>query len=427
MFDKLKEFGYFDDLIRRPPFLYLGFRRLLATAEGWGREEREAWLKKRLAQELVAARELPGYRNAPITDDLSAWPILNKSDIFGRESEFGRAAILPSYRASTGGTTGMPLALRRSLTSIAFEQASIDHICAMAGLDLARARIAILRGDFVKPPSEMAPPYWRSIGARKRLYSSFHLSEKTLPHYADSLREFAPDVLSCYPSSLQHLVGLLEESGKALRIGHIFASSELLPRETVAAARRVLGACVIDYYGQAERVVVAYAIDGGGYRFLPVYGVPELVPDEGDSVRVRGTSLWNERQILIRYETGDNALLDGEERKHRREIELGLMPFRGIEGRASERIDLPDGRRIIGLNHIPRGVPGIASVQLCHVGPNTVDAYVVPLKNFGPETEAILRRNFYAKFPSEVVFRVLKINAPLRNTSGKAPFLITKA
>jgi phenylacetate-CoA ligase len=304
------------------------------------------------------------------------------------------------------------------------EQATIDHVCAKAGLDLGRARVAVLRGDFVKPPSEMRPPYWRASGGKKTVFSSFHLSRRTLLDYLRGFREFAPDVLSCYPSSLQHLVDLVKESGERLRIPFVLTSSECISADTIKTAREVLGAHSIDYYGQAERVVTAYSIDGGDYYFLPAYGLAEVVPEMEQRVRIVGTSLWNERQIFIRYDTGDLASVACMSEEARRRTELGLEGFRGIDGRSSERIDLTDGRRVIGLNHLPRGVPGARSIQFRHVQPEIVEAFLVPSLEYSQDTESALNRNFYAKFPPEIVLKITKVDVPIRSRSGKVNLLI---
>jgi len=424
MIQSLKNIAAFDEVLRRPRILYPRLRKFLADSERWGCDQLESWLEKRLHVVLTAAQGLPAYTHRASAEKFSQWPALVKSDVANHENDFVRKGVLPSYRASTGGTTGVPLKLRRSLISVVMEQATIDHICTKAGLDLPRAKLAVLRGDFIKPPSDMSPPHWKSITNRKMVFSSFHLSRSTIGAYISALRTFAPDVIWCYPSSLQQLIGLIQESEQHIRVPFILSSSERLTNDTVAAARRILGSRVIDYYGQAERVAFAYAMDDGGYRFIPIYGVPELVQNSEDNARIRGTSLWNLRQIFVRYETGDLALVDGEGMKHRREVELGLRAFSGIDGRTSERIDLPDGRRVIGLNHIPRGVPKIVSVQLRHTEPNTVEAYVVPLDGFGPEAELVLRRNFYAKFPSNIDLHIRKVLAPVRTSSGKAPLLL---
>jgi hypothetical protein len=134
--------------------------------------------------------------------------------------------------------------------------------------------------------------------------------------------------------------------------------------------------------------------------------------------------LWNERQVFIRYDTGDFASVGSMTEDARHRTELGLAGFRGIDGRSSERIDLEDGRRIIGLNHLPRDVPGASSIQFRHVQPELVEAFLVPSIDYGEETDSALSRNFYTKFPPEIGLRITKIDVPIRSRSGKVNLLI---
>ena len=424
LLESLQWFALVESLGRRPPFLYWAFRRLLLAAETWDRTERAAWQATRLSRTLRLAQKLPGYVERNGGASLSSWPTLTKAEVAGAEQFFNASRFLPSYRTATGGTTGRPLKIQRSLTIIALEHAVIDHLCAKIDVDMRRSRVAVLRGDFVKSPSDMSPPYWRAAGPRRRVFSSLHLTSSTLPHYLKELREFAPNVLMCYPSSLQHLLALLQDAGEVLRIHTVFAASEMLPPSVAALARRALDAHVIDHYGQAERLTVAYAIDGADYVFIPVYGVARLVPESGHRARLLGTSLWNDRQILVQYDTEDIIRIPSCDPETLNGIALGTVSFGGIEGRASEQISLPDGRSIIGLNHIPRGVAGASSVQLRYDGQSTVYAYVVPQQDYTPQTEATIRQNFYKKFPSEIEIRICRVDSPIRTQAGKTPLLL---
>ncbi len=47
----------------------------------------------------------------------------------------------------------MPITLRRSLESVVFEQVVLDHLVRRhSGLDLKKARVAVLRGDTIQEP-----------------------------------------------------------------------------------------------------------------------------------------------------------------------------------------------------------------------------------------------------------------------------------
>ena len=107
-----------------------------------------------------------------------------------------------------------------------------------------------------------------------------------------------------------------------------------------------------------------------------------------------------------------------------REISLGVRPFQGIDGRASEFVDIADGRRIIGLNHIPRGVEGAISIQLCKVSECQIDLYIVPADSFSAASGAQLIANFRQKFPASVEARAIFVQHSVREKTGKAPLLL---
>jgi phenylacetate-coenzyme A ligase PaaK-like adenylate-forming protein len=351
--------------------------------------------------------------------------MLEKQALLGHESDYSTRTIFPGTTAATGGTTGQPMRLHRSVLGVVFEQATIDRICAAVGIDLLIARVAVLRGDSIKPVSDRAPPFWVDQGYRRRIFSAHHLTPATAKHFADALRSFAPDILMCYPSSLAALLNILPEECET-RVPAILCSSEMLSAHTLNRARSRFGAKVIDFYGHAERVVAAWSVDGGAWRFVPAYGYVELLPERNGLASIIATSLWDHGQLFIRYRTGDLVSVPTDDPEVLQDIALGLEPFLAVEGRQSEFVQLPNGQRIVGLNHIPRGVDGAASVQMHHAEPGLVDIYLVPTESFGEWTRQSLVENFRIKFPPMVKARLIKVARPVRESNGKAPLLLRR-
>jgi len=422
--DKLKHTALTDRLLRRPPGLYDAAKRTIALVDGLSDTQRAAWADAQLKKTLAAARKLPAYRNAPQSDDLGDWPILMKPDLMGRENTLVTPGLFPKSPGATGGTTGQPMRVARNQNGVAFEQATLDTLCLKAGIDLASARVAVLRGDSIKPPSDTTPPFWIDEGPRKRIFSAHHLSAASIESYTQALRDYAPDALFCYPSSLANLLNLLGEDAPQMPL--VFASSEMLADDTAALARRKLGARVINYYGHAERIVAAADIDGAGMRFLPAYGHVELISDGEGTAKIVATSLWNHGQLFVRYETGDRIRVPSHDRDVLARIARGSLPFPGVEGRDSEYVELAGNRRIIGLNHIPRDVIGAASIQLFHADENTLDIFIVPNADFGEHTKAVISANLGLKFPKDVTARFVLVDGPVREPNGKAPLLLRR-
>jgi phenylacetate-CoA ligase len=196
-----------------------------------------------------------------------------------------------------------------------------------------------------------------------------------------------------------------------------------------ARVKRVFGAPLLDYYGQTERSCAAYSFEEGCYRFIFPYAYPELIPGADGKCNIVGTPFWNRAQPLVRYDIGDIAVLPeaaAESESERERISLGLSTFNGIEGRRSDCLKLADGSRVFGLDRVPSGVDGAASVQIVQLAPAAVLMVVVPNARYSEETLAILRRKFYLKVPHNVDLRIDVRESPYRLASGKAPVFISQ-
>jgi phenylacetate-CoA ligase len=387
-------------------------------------EARRVIVERLKARVISWARALPGYGDYDFKRPFGELPLLPKARLQNEAVRFQRHTVIPQLEVSTSGTTGQPLKLKRSIQSMAIEQAMFDWMTAKAGVDFANCRVAILRGDEIKDPNDPTPPYWVEVGDRKIVFSSMHLNSRTYPDYERKLQEFKPDIVMAYPSSLDLLTHLAEPRNSKVAFKLAITSSETLPAGLRARARSTFGAQLLDYYGQTERSCAAYSYADGIYHFISAYALPELLPDAEGRLSIVGTPFWNRAQPLLRYDIGDIALIP--EGGDIERIALGIDPFLGIEGRRSDCLRLADGTRVFGLDRIPSGVTGAASVQIVQVAPGAVLMVVVPNARYSEETLAVLRRKFYLKVPQNVDLRIDLRDSPYRLPSGKAPVFISQ-
>lgn len=415
-----------DRLIRRNPLYYGGFRRLLQQAERATLEERRALAERLLARSRGWVTKLPGYARFDLARPMAEQPVLLKEALQNRAEDFLAGSWLPAAHAATGGTTGVPLQLVRSLKSLTMEQAMIDHLAAKAGVELPEARVAVLRGDGIKDPNDQDPPFWRQASPLRLVFSSNHLNAAHYPAFEQELLRFQPDVLLAYPSSLELLTDLAEERDSAVRLKLVLTSSEMLRAGQRQRVRRCFGAALLDYYGMAERVSAAYALEDGQYRFVFPYGFTELVETSPGRHRIIATSLWNRRQPFWRYDTDDIAILpEGAAAEQLERVALGIDTFSGIEGRTTDYFLLPDGSRIWTLDQVPHGVSGAATVQLLQETLETAVLIVVPNSKFSDHTLDVLRHNFYLKAPRSIKLKLEVRDSPYRLANGKAPSFIS--
>lgn len=401
--------------------------------------ERSAIRARVVGRTLRQAAATPyGAAVAPVdVTDLAAWPLLTKDELKADETRF-HGGRLPSVEATTGGTTGLPLRLRRSVVSLNAEQFFLDRFLADAGASFATSRVALLRGDDVKPPGDAEPPFGRyDQGGRRLVLSSVHLNEATVTWYADELRRFSPDFLWAYPSTLSSLLRLLDASGTELAIPLVVTSSETLFSNEAALAAERLGARVIDYYGQAERVALA-ADTGDGYRFDPLYGTVELLAPSEDqtdpgsdddglaTALIVGTGHWNSAMPLIRYGTGDLIRYrpSGEANQLAR-IATGAEPFAGIKGRSSDYLIAPDGGVLVGIDHLPRGLVDVVRMQVRQPSSDEVEILVVTgAGGFSEADRATLDASIGRKLPPSMRVEVRVVDTLPRTAAGKTPFVV---
>jgi phenylacetate-CoA ligase len=428
---RLKGLEVGESWVRRNPLHYPQLKRLLGELLAAGLETRRQRLHELERQALEVAASTAYGRSLGVRHALADWPLLDPATVRDRPRDFAHRRW-SSIPASTGGTTGIPLPLWRSPRSVAAEQAALDTVMEALGVDLAQARVAVLRGDDIKSPDDVQPPFWRSsLGGRRLVFSSNHLNRAAVADFARALAEFRADLWWVYPTTLESLLRLTSEAGLTLSVPVILSSSEVLGPPVREAARSAFGARMLDYYGQAERVAFAYAGDDGHYRFLPGYSSVELVPAESDGdtrFEIVGTSLWNESMPLVRYRTGDLIRFDAVPSPAELEaIVLGVGTFGGVIGRSGDILVAPDGTRLTGIDHFHRGVASILRIQVLQPVPERVEILVMPATGFGESERAQLLSNARRKLPSTIAVEVRVTDALRRTPAGKTPFVIRGA
>lgn len=423
----LKRLGLSDRLLRRHPIYYARARRELEALERLDADARRQWQHRKLRALLQAAGRGEYGRRLGSPAYLGDWPILEKDAVREHPESFLTGIGWITAPASTSGTTGTPLSLRRSLASVAFEQAVLDDLVARAGFEPTRCRGAVLRGDDIKSPGDRKPPFWRLANSGRRLiFSSNHLDGETLGAFIEALRGYAPQVLFAYPTVLESLCTLMLERGITLTVPLTVCGSEVLTRETCELAQRALATRIVSYYGQAERVAFAAGDPADGYRFQPSYGVVELrfVESEGaaDIYDVIGTGLWNHVMPLVRYATGDRIRLrpGGSVTA----VEEGRESFLDILGRSGDYILAPSGARLLGIDHIPRDVPHVVRAQFIQESAEAVTLLIVPAPGFNDECRRLLLEHARLKLPPSMSLQIQTTHRLLRNRAGKAPLVV---
>ena len=424
--ERLKALELGERYIRRSWLYYPEAVRTFFRLQEASLDERKAFAERRLETVLRAASKTAygrEFRGKPLHE----WPLLPKERVRGREEEFLTRPKWLTSHGSTGGTAGIPLKLYRSLQSICYEQATYDYPLLKRGLNPLSIRIAILRGDNLKDPSDLEPPFWKFVAnGRKLIFSSNHLCPKTVRDYHQALKEFAPDCLFAYPTSLESLCLLMRENELSLRIPLVIATSEAMRTEARVLAAQVLNAEVLHSYGAGERVAFAWSERVEEYFMFAGYGWVELVPVSEDensiTFEIVGTGFWNNAMPLVRYQMADLITLPKDVNPEL--VCWGVQPFKGVQGRQSDYLISPEGARLIAINHIPRDVDHVVRMQIIQEQSDYVRILVIPDEGFTESNRQQILANARLKIPESMEISVELVESLERTPSGKTPYVI---
>lgn len=430
--DLFKKTGAVDHALRYNAVYYNPVRKMLRELDSMDRAARLALSDRLTRRALGWAAGLPG--RVPASVPLNDRPLVEKSEVRDHPERFRTRGIV-RIPAATSGTTGIPVKLVRSLRCIAAEQAFIDDLMGVWNLSFRDSRMARLRADNVKPPTEREPPFgvYRE-GGLKLLLSSNHLSPSTAPWFCDELKRFGAEVLFTHPSSGEALARFMQPRGLTLNIPLVLTSSEMLQTSGRRLMEAAYNATVIDYYGMAERVVFAAGLAEGAYFFNPAYGRVELAliedgeaPTGHRAYEIIATGFWNEAMPLVRYRSGDRAIVpDSYGPADLEDVTLGLKPVVSIQGRDKEHLISPRGEVLVGLTHAAYGVRGLVRMQVVQTVREAIDVHVVTDPRIGTIDQVQLMRNLRDFVPADMHIAIHVVDEIERLPSGKTPFVIRR-
>ena len=106
-------------------------------------------------------------------------------------------------------------------------------------------------------------------------------------------------------------------------------------------------------------------------------------------------------------------------------VASGRESFLGVLGRSGDYLIGPSGVRLVGIDHIPRGVPNVIRAQFIQESADDVTLLVIPAPGFGEAQRRLLLEQAARKLPPSMRVRIETTNRLLRNASGKTPLVVS--
>lgn len=251
-------------------------------------------------------------------EDLARLPILQKSDVRGHLEDFVTTDVRNLDMITTGGTSGIPTEFYLDNDRGPREWAFITHIWSKGGYRPGDRR-AVLRGVWIR---DAATRPWEFDPALNELrLSPFHMTPETLDLYLSLITRFSVRFIHGYPSAISILASRAIATGwdpPESLTGVLPISESMFDHQRCLCREAFPGVSILPFYGLSEKVAIAgeSRTEEGVCEFEPLYGITELVDDDGVSIQtpgVRGrivsTGLISRGMPLIRYDTDDMGTL----------------------------------------------------------------------------------------------------------------------
>ncbi len=324
----------------------------------WSQERVDKYQFVRLKKMLIQANKTVYYAKLfkeigfnPFEDfkslnDLIKIPITSKSNVKLNTEDFVvenlKKKALLFY---TSGSTGNPMKAYIHPLHWIIEQAVIYRHWKWGGYNFWDST-AMIR-SYSPRKGEPLTKYSKLLNTT--YFSPFHLSEKHMLEYYDKMKELKVVILRGYPSSIKAFVVFLSKNNlKLVGVKQVLTASEVLTSEDRSFIEEVLECKVSNHYGLAEQIVLMGDCENHSHLHNYFeYGFIELLDtDQPNIKRIIGTNLHNKTMPILRYDTGDLALIDNSKCKCRR----NGISIKNIIGRNDQSIKTPNGYEIPSVN-----------------------------------------------------------------------------
>ena len=164
-------------------------------------------------------------------DDLRLLPVVDKEMLRENIADVVTIPHRGAVEGHTGGTTGKSLVVFMTPEDMMKRMAMLDHFKKRVGFINLQMKRATFNGKHIVPPNQKSKVFWRYNSACKQMiYSSFHLTEKNMKYYVDSLNRFKPRAIDGFFTSMCDVASFIERHN--IRIDFkptaIFPTSETL-------------------------------------------------------------------------------------------------------------------------------------------------------------------------------------------------------
>ena len=276
----------------------------------------------------------------------------------------------------------------------------------------------------IVPINQNKPPYWRICEPLKQIkFSAFHGNPENYFYYYKEINKRKIKWIHGYPSSIIPFAFYLEK--EKLKFDHkiefVTTGGENIYDFQRKQIFKAFGAYPYSHYGLGEGV--ANISEDISHKLIvdEDFSVVEFIKNDL-SHRIIGTSLSNFAMPLIRYDTGDLAVLPKNQLKNEKRQVLH------IDGRSGELLRLKNGKTVGALSALFTETSNIIEAQLHQRKDYSVEISYVSNSN-EKEIDIDIRKVtelFTARIGDEIKLTFKRVDKIPRTSNGKLRYVITE-
>lgn len=390
-------------------------------------------IQQRLWREVLAPalREVPAYAGRDVSlEGLKALPILAKAEVRENPDQYVRrtADRRGWVKAHTSGTTGAGLIFWTTRYALRRQWAFWWRYRGWHGITRSEW-CGVFGGRTVVPSTRVEPPFWHvNLPGRSILFSQYHLTPERARLYLEEIRRRRIRWLHGYPSILALVARAGLDAGMAgtLEVKWITTGAENLLAAQRRDIERMFGVPPRQHYGMAEGVANISECPDGRLHVDEDYSVVEFLPraDAGPGLRIVGTTLDNNATPLLRYDTGDFAVLApaGESCPCGRTGRLVLS----IDGRREDYIVLADGSLIGRIDHLFKDAVRVTEAQVVQKKAGEAIFRIVRGAGYSSDDEQALTEEVRQRFGDRLRLEFEYVDALPRTSAGKLRLVVSE-
>lgn len=358
---------------------------------------------------------------------LRAFPILTKADVKAHLGEIvNKDCTEPMFEMRTSGTTGGGLVFPYTVRMENRHWAIWWRYRRRLGIDLD-TWCGWFGGKRIVDPNNKKAPYWRvNRPGRQVMFSTLHLTRKTVGVFRDEIERRKLPWLHGYPSHIAKFAALAIDAGlePLKNVKWVTTGAEnLLGNQMTLMEQMFPNAMIRQHYGLMEGVANMSQDKDGKWKVDEDFAYVEFVPVTGNNpnvCRIIGTGFSNPAFPLIRYDTGDIATIE--------RCDDGTIQVVKIDGRSSNVLKGPDGFEIneARLSIVLHDFNNIVEAQFVQHSLTDIDLLVVKNSKYSEEDEKKLRANIAECFDKRMTVNMKYVDEVPKTKSGKLKLVVSE-